>query len=237
MSSPEDFKKASFIEILEWDKETNKPKDLGETVGVQFNPQTLKVSYANQLSGGDKNGAASRQFVGRGTTKLSLDLWFDVTVPSEKNIDDVRLLTKKIVDFIKPKDVKNDKKNFKPPGVRFIWGTFMFDGIVESINENLEFFSEHGKPLRASISLSIGSQEIQFHEPPPGNPGQDTPGKKPLHQTKENENMPAIASKNGISDWKAAAMAAGIENPRIIPPGTMLDLNKVSKISINVKLG
>jgi len=71
----------------------------------------------------------------------------------------------------------------------------MFDGIVESINENLEFFSEHGKPLRASISLSIGSQEIQFHEPPPGNPGQDTPGKKPLHQTKENENMPAIASK------------------------------------------
>jgi len=55
------------LKILEWDKETNKPKDLGETVGVQFNPQTLKVSYANQLSGGDKNGAASRQFVGRGT--------------------------------------------------------------------------------------------------------------------------------------------------------------------------
>ena len=50
---------------------------------VQFNPETLKVSFANQVAtpsgAGDQKGTPARQFVGAGTTKLSLQLWFDVT--------------------------------------------------------------------------------------------------------------------------------------------------------------
>ncbi len=235
MSSSENIKKATLIEI-QLDKKTNKGKVIGEEeIEVQFNPQTLKVSYSNQLSGGDKNGAASKQFLGRGTTKLSLDLWFDVTVPvmdkKKEKIDDVRLLTKKIVDFIKPKEID---KEYKPPAVRFIWGTFMFEGVVESMNENLEFFSEEGKPLRASIALTIGSQDIQFNDPQSDKNGNKKPGTSPLYQAKEDENMPDIASKNGIPDWKSAAMASGIENPRIIPPGTMLDLNKANRSKANI---
>ncbi|VVB89320.1 Uncharacterised protein [uncultured archaeon] len=139
----------------------------------------------------------------------------------------MRLLTNEIVYFMKPKKpVKNSKgEQYVPPGVRFIWGSFMFDGVIESINENLEFFSEDGKPLRASIALSIGSQDVQFQFSPPG----DKPGTSPLHQAKKGEDMQKIASKNGIPDWKPVAMALGIENPRFIPPGTMFDLNKANK--------
>ena len=50
---------------------------------VQFNPESLKVSFANQLvqpaGAGDQTGPPARQFVGAGTTKLALTLWFDVT--------------------------------------------------------------------------------------------------------------------------------------------------------------
>ena len=50
---------------------------------VQFNPETLKVSFANQIQtpsgAGDQSGTPARQFVGAGTTKLALQLWFDVT--------------------------------------------------------------------------------------------------------------------------------------------------------------
>src|SRR6266702_4687760 len=52
---------------------------------VQFNPETLKVSFANQIAtpsgAGDQSGTPARQFVGAGTTKLSLQLWFDVNAP------------------------------------------------------------------------------------------------------------------------------------------------------------
>src|SRR6266571_7985357 len=52
---------------------------------VQFNPETLKVSFANQVvtpsGGGDQKGTPGMQFVGAGTTKLSVQLWFDITVP------------------------------------------------------------------------------------------------------------------------------------------------------------
>src|SRR5919107_2295403 len=67
---------------------------------VQFNPESMKVSFANQLvqpsGAGDQRGTPARQFVGAGTTKLALQLWFDVTQPVPQGVeeaDDVRKLT------------------------------------------------------------------------------------------------------------------------------------------------
>jgi len=43
-------------------------------------PDSLKVSFANQIAApsgsGDQNGPQARQFVGAGTTKLSVTLYF-----------------------------------------------------------------------------------------------------------------------------------------------------------------
>src|SRR5688572_1289837 len=73
---------------------------------VQFNPETLKVSFANQIAtpsgAGDQSGTPARQFVGAGTTKLALQLWFDVSAPlpeGEEQVDDVRKLTQKVAFF------------------------------------------------------------------------------------------------------------------------------------------
>ena len=143
-------------------------KPSGKKVTVQFNPETVKVSFANQLqpSGDQTNGNASKQFVGSGTTKLNVQLWFDVTAPVFESatpgagtmpgqpVDDVRKLTKDVAHFITPqKDPENPEKNL-PPGVRFVWGSFQFDGMMESLEESLEFFSHDGKPLRASVTIS-----------------------------------------------------------------------------------
>src|SRR5881275_2740693 len=69
-----------------------------QPVPVQFNPETLKLSFANQVqqpaSGGGSSGQQSRQFVGTGTTKLALQLWLDVTAQpySYQGLTDVREL-------------------------------------------------------------------------------------------------------------------------------------------------
>ena len=89
-------------------------KDGGQQVEVQFNPESLKVTYANQLvqpQGGDQaSGNAGRQFVGAGTTKLALQLWFDVNAMEKDPVDDVRRLTQKVVYFMTPRESERSEK-------------------------------------------------------------------------------------------------------------------------------
>ena len=72
-------------ELRQLDADFNNEINPENWTNVQFNPETLKVSFANQIAtprgAGDQSGTPARQFVGAGTTKLSLQLWFDVSAP------------------------------------------------------------------------------------------------------------------------------------------------------------
>ena len=201
-----------------------------KTLKVQFNPEKLKVTFANQSAGGDQRGGSSKQHVGAGTTKLTLELWFDVTAPLEEGeeaVDDVRKLTQKVAYFITPKKVGREK--WLPPGVRFIWGSFKFDGVMDSLDENLEFFSEDGKPLRASASISLSRQEIQFQfgdQTAPGIGSALTPGTEPRTVAKAGDSVPKMAGRQGKqNDASKIAAANGIENPRFVPPGALINMD------------
>src|SRR5262245_57803861 len=91
--------KAELRELDPSGNETNQ-----NNVTVQFNPETLKVSYANQVvppqqqnnsksNNTDQRATSSIQYVGKGSTKLSVQLWFDVTAElpeGQTREDDVR---------------------------------------------------------------------------------------------------------------------------------------------------
>ena len=71
-------------QLIELDTDFKNVKKGGKTVDVQFNPETLKLSYSNKSSSSgsdDKSNTEPKQFVGGGTTKLTLQLWFDVSAP------------------------------------------------------------------------------------------------------------------------------------------------------------
>jgi hypothetical protein len=207
-------------------------------VTVQFNPETLKVSFANQVSqpsgAGDQSGPAAKQFVGAGTTKLALQLWFDVTAlkPTDPYQEkDVRKLTQKVAYFITP---QQEGSKFVPPAVRFLWGSFQFDGIMESLEESLEFFSNDGRPLRASLSIALSQQRITkftFRDTggaASGRPGA-TPGTRPLTQAPAGSTVQGLASSSGRgNDWQSIASANGIENPRRLQPGQLIDMSPPS---------
>lgn len=206
-------------------------KEPTKKVPVQFNPETLKVSFANQIQtpegSGDQRGSPAQQFVGAGTTKLTLQLWFDVNAPQDgQTLLDVRKMTEKISYFITPKPNPKDKKKFIPPGIRFIWGSFQFDGLMESLEESLEFFSSDGIPLRASMTLNLTQQKIDVYKF-----GKDAPERKPLPGTRplteavQDDNLQNMAAANGNDDWQSVAAANGIENPRSLQPGQLLDMN------------
>ena len=203
-------------------------KETGKRVPVQFNPETLKVSFANQLE--QKSDTSSTQYVGKGTTKLSVQLWFDVTGPERQEVPkvkDVRDLTKLVVYFITPKPADDDKTKVVPPGIRFLWGSFQFDGIVESLEESLEFFSKEGRPLRASVSLNLSQQKIEFLQNAIKDPqGGKAPGKEPLAEASIGDTLQDMAAGLGkAQDWQKIATANGIENPRLLRPGQLINMN------------
>ena len=216
---------------------------------VQFNPETLKVSFANQIAtpsgAGDQQGTPARQFVGAGTTKLSVQLWFDVNAPAPQGalpqgaqkVDDVRKLTQKVAYFITPVSDGATPPKFTPPAVRFLWGSFQFDGIMESLEESLEFFSPEGRPLRASITLNMSQQKItEFafgrnagNAAPRGagaGPGGAAPGTQRLTPAPAGATLQGLANTQGVGgNWQAIASANNIENPRLLSPGQLINFN------------
>ncbi len=227
MELPSHLARATLTEIT-WDKQQNvQVVDKGVKLVVQFNPESLKLAYSNQRAGNDQRGGAATQHVGEGTTKLSFDLWFDVNAPSPSavNADDVRKLTQQVVYFIRPKET-DDKKNVLAPGVRFEWGTFKFEGTVDSLNETLELFSDDGKPLRAQIAVSLTKQDIVLNlktrgATVPGRPAAP-PGTAALQAAVQGATVQAMAAARGIDDWQSVAMQNGIEQPRLPGIGTAL---------------
>lgn len=215
--------RARLVQI-EWKKETAEPVSGGVDITVQFNPQTLKLTYANENKGGDQPKGSSKQFTGKSTTKLAVELLFDTTHTD----DDVRRWTARVGYFIKPKEQPGQNNKQVPPGVRFEWGTFRFDGVIDSLQETLDYFSENGTPLRSSLSLSMTQQDIVFPERSTGKLGKalGEPGKAPLNAARANDNVQGMAGREGKSkDWKAIAAANNIDDPLRLPAGKLLDLN------------
>lgn len=202
-------------------------------VVVQFNPETLKISLANQIQqpdgAGDVRGSSSNLFVGAGTTKLACTLWFDVTaaqtpqpVPGWQDVDDVRKLTGRVAYFITPRQDSKDPKKFVPPAVRFSWGSLLFDGIMEGLEESLELFSPEGRPLRASVAISLSQQKIIVFPPKDLGPTRKRkPGTTPTTPVPSGAPLQKLAG----AGWQAAASANGVENPRLLGTGQRLDLS------------
>jgi hypothetical protein len=222
--------KAKLVEI-KWDANQQQAKKVNgaNDVEVQFNPETLKLSFANEIKGGDQPGGNAKQFVGSGTSKLSVELVFDTTTDGS----DVRKKTERVAYFIKAKKDPKQKNKRVPPGISFEWGSFIFRGIVESMDETLDYFSEEGVPLRATISLSLSRQEIEFlfGEPGPASgsaagSGVGTPGTVPLEPARTGESLQRMAGRNGnSSNWKAIAAANNIDDPLRLSAGAALNMN------------
>ena len=133
----------------------------GKPIEVQFNPTSLKISRQNNVDkGGSTTRTQARQNPSTQSAVLTFDLEFDTAEgDANGNAKDVRELTASIRQFVEL-DVKEPTS--PPPPIRFIWGTFHFSGIVNSLTEDLDYFSPEGRPLRAKVSVSITEQDPRW---------------------------------------------------------------------------
>jgi hypothetical protein len=233
------IKKAKLAEV-KWNPKKPEPEPVNGShdVDVQFNPQTLRLTYANENKGGDQPGGSAKQFVGSGTTKLSVELLFDTS----QSGTDVRWWTAKVGYFMQPQGSAKQKNKQVPPGVSFEWGTFRFPGVMDSLQETLDYFSDQGVPLRATVTLGITRQDIVFPtEKDTGKPGtmaQGKPGTAPLNAVRAGDSVASMAGRDGNSgDWKGIAAANAIDDPLRLPTGQLLDLNAAAGAGLTAGAG
>lgn len=147
----------------------------GAPLSVHFNPGSLVYSVENsvaQQSGGPKKVQYVAQFSG----KLSMDLHFDTTDTGS----DVRTITNLVALFMQasanataaaqnsaPPSANGNSSGpppKAPPVLLFQWGTYQFQGIMDSFKETIDFFSADGVGLRALVSISLSRQDQVFDE-------------------------------------------------------------------------
>jgi hypothetical protein len=147
----------------------------GSPVTVHFNPASLVYSIENsvvQQSAGPKKVQYVAQFSG----KLTMDLQFDTTDTG----DDVRTVTNQVALFMQasanasaaaqsaapPSSGGNASgpPPKAPPVLMFQWGTYQFQGIMDSFKETIDFFSSEGVALRALVSIQLSRQDNVFDE-------------------------------------------------------------------------
>jgi hypothetical protein len=215
--------------------------DTKNVVVVQFNPTSLKIGYTNEATGGDTTKGQAKQSAVEGHSTLTFDLEFDTAEGENGQPIDVRTKTTKVLDFVRPS--KENSAN-PPPRIRFIWGTFVFNGIVNSVNEEVDYFDAEGRALRAKLSVSIKEQNLDLEAnksgpaernsnaaSTPGEPARSggpgsSPTKNPLltvaAQAGESVQQ-ALSRVNALPDQWRSAMA-GLQSPLNLAAGTAIQL-------------
>jgi hypothetical protein len=178
-----------------------------QTVPVDFNPATLEYAITVNTQG---EGGQAQQTASSSSAKLSLELIFDSTDTG----DDVRGKTNKVERMLQT----TPGEGANPPPqvlseVTFEWGAFKFIGVVDSYKQTMDFFSENGVPLRASVSLSMSQPKYKFDQAAGTTKAQtDQPfvlaGGSPDQIARDSGNPSAargIASANGLESLRSTA--------------------------------
>jgi hypothetical protein len=156
--------------LIPFDDQGKAPIDTAK-IELDFNPETLTLKVSNTLEDvPGRKGRQRKQFVGSSSSTLTFDAYFDSTRPKnlpgeEPESDepeqlDVRRRTASIAGLLQVSDP--NAKQPAPKRVRFAWGSILFDGIIDSYTEVLEYFSPEGVPLRAKVSLSFKEQKFEY---------------------------------------------------------------------------
>ena len=203
----------------------------GLIIPFLFNPSEFTVERTNQFTEVSVPGlsASTFQFVRGGSRTITMDLFFDTY--EEKT--DVRLYTDKITGWDSGSTFSKlsnggkglmdiDSDLHAPPVCQFIWGSYIFPCIIERINKRFTMFLPDGIPVRATLSVTL--REYKEYETQLQEAARQSADRTKTWRVKEGESLWFIAAKEygDPALWRSIAEANGIDNPRIIEPGTEL---------------
>lgn len=225
-------------------------EESGDRIPCLLNPASVLLRRVAGVrprfsSGGPLTGAGLSDspllFTGGGTTELTMDLLFDVSLArTDPAPENVRFLTEPLWRL-----VENEAKEGeygRPPTVRFVWGkAWNIPGVVVAVAERLEYFTQAGVPRRSWLRLRMlrtsGEEPAEALAPSPleqTEPWVDWPTQVDESEVRRYdligdgegaaERPDAIAAANGFApeDWPLIMDFSGIDDPTELAAGQTL---------------
>ncbi len=242
-------------------------EETGERLGCLLNPESVVMRRRAgveplRTGGGLVTGAELSDdpvlLTGGGTTELTLDLLFDVSLAgSSVTTEDVRQLTGPLWELAE--NARHGEAYGRPPLARFVWGkAWNVPGIVSAVAERLAYFSADGVPRRSWLRLRLirvaesASDTAGGRLPPPRLPEPLPPEPPPslIEQAASHEITGGLPLGDGgppISEerldelafrhygdaslWRLLAWANGIQDPLKLEAGGSIAIPTASPVT------
>lgn len=111
-----------------------------------------------------------------------------------------------------------------PPKCKLVWGNFSFVAIAESVNVTFTMFLSDGTPVRAQAKVKMKEIEEQDVYPPQNPTSRSVSRKRWVVRQGETLDWIAYQEYGDSSLWRYIAEANGLDNPRDLRPGQVLNL-------------
>src|SRR5262245_8410059 len=190
-------------------------------IPLKFSPTEYQLQKTNNFAEIAIPGLESPpiQYVRGASEKLTAELLVDTS----DTLEDVRkLYTNKLRDLM---NIKGEIH--APPIVRFTWDGEVFKGVVESLTITYVLFTPKGIPIRAKLNLTLKEYrtvEVQVAERP-----KSCPDVEKTHIVQRGDTVASIAflAYNDPTQWREVARNNGIEDPRYLEPGRILNIPRL----------
>jgi len=195
---------------------------------VMFNPNTYSISKNITWTGATSPeiNAPTLSFSGADGRTLSLELFYDVTVPvNDVLVDDVRQETNKMVELTR---IQRDLH--RPPVLQITWGDdssdrfdFPFIGVVTQLTQRFTLFRADGKPVRATLTVAFKEFcDVEKDK-------KQTDPEFTTRLVKRGDTLTNIAAEvyGDPTQWRVIAEANRLDDPRRLDVGSRLALPKL----------
>jgi len=204
----------------------------GQMIEVLFNPTEYSVEHSASFGETAPPGLDNpiTQFVNGNAQVLTMDLLFDTY--TDGGGEDVSERTRQLTDL-----VRIDGDLHAPPTVRFSWGVFLFEAVIDKISQRFTMFLADGTPVRATLSVTFTQYKtIQEQLQQPRRNSAD----KTKHRTVEGpDDLWLLADREygDVARWRHIARANRIDEPRRLVAGTVLVLPPLEDKTTEVRRG
>ena len=119
----------------------------GSEIPVQFNPSTLRITYTNQFGDDPPNNHARVT-----AAKFDVELIFDSTDSGTSVYEHLNRLEQMTRSTAVE---ESSNPSGEVPVIEFHWSIKLFEGVIESLTNTIDYWSHDGVPLRATVQLSM----------------------------------------------------------------------------------
>lgn len=196
----------------------------GKSLEFRFNPKEYTVTKAATWNRPTNKGARTAtlpEFGGAQPQTVQMELFFD----DWEGDGDLSADIDTLLGWVMPTEKSRNSKHPQPQLLHLEGGNTTplanYKCILKSVNAKYTMFKPNGKPVRATVTISLDEYP---EDPPRTNPTSGSPLTRRVRVMCAGDSLHSVAYSeyDDPTLWRGLALFNGIDDPLRLPPGTRL---------------